>query len=274
MADAPQVAHTSPYPESYQKYDHAPEHYVASQHSPASAHNLYHPTPYVEKPRQDTILGIRRRNFWILAILAIVISAVVIGASVGGSLAVRKAGYVVFLLRLERRLVLFCLHRSRDKSELQTQPTPSFSASPTSSVPSQSVPATPSSTPTDGVYLPLPFAQVNTINVTCPSATYMAGQDVPELNNKYQFKCQNNKNLGGMVDLMSFTAYSFQQCVDACSQWNAMGRKPTCMGAVVGANFKYRRTSGNGANCWLKNATANLEDSSDTTLASYILPGT
>jgi hypothetical protein len=104
MADAPQVAHTSPYPESYQKYDQAPEHYDASQHSPASAHNLYHPTPYVEKPRQDTILGIRRRNFWILVILAIVISAVVIGASVGGSLAVRKAGYVVFLLRLERRL--------------------------------------------------------------------------------------------------------------------------------------------------------------------------
>jgi hypothetical protein len=41
--------------------------------------------------RDDTILGLRKRNFWIfIAILSVVVCAT-IGGSVGGSLAVRNA---------------------------------------------------------------------------------------------------------------------------------------------------------------------------------------
>jgi hypothetical protein len=158
-----------------------------------------------------------------------------------------------------------------ERSE-KAEPTPSSTSLPSSTAPSQSSIATPSSTPTGTVYTVLPFTQVNAINVTCPSSLYTSGQDIPEVNGKYQFNCQNNKNMAGVPDLMSFTAYTLQQCVDACTQWNAMGNRPLCMASVIASSFQYRRTSGNGANCWLKNASKNLQDSADATVASYILP--
>jgi hypothetical protein len=165
--------------------------------------------------------------------------------------------------------------RRSDKAETNTQPTPSPTIPLVLSFASQQSPVatpTPSSAPTGTVYTALPFTEVNAINITCPSDLYLAGEDIVQFKNKYQFNCLNKKNMAAVPDLMSFTAYTFQQCVDACMQWNAMGNRPICMAAIVSSTFRYRRTAGNGANCWLKRNSTTIIDSQDTTIASYVVP--
>jgi hypothetical protein len=77
---------------------------------------------------------------------------------------------------------------------------------------------------------------------------------MPGFKAKYTYKCQNNRNIAnGNSDIASFTAYTLQQCFDACSQWNEMGRaNVSCVAAVVSSKLAITRASGNGANCWLK----------------------
>jgi hypothetical protein len=96
MADAPQLAydptpalaHVEPkrdvmrdgvYPQRY--WDDPP-----SGAPPIS------PTP---APQDKTILGLQKRNFWILFGVLFVVVIATIGGSVGGSLAVRNSKYVV-----------------------------------------------------------------------------------------------------------------------------------------------------------------------------------
>jgi hypothetical protein len=186
------------------------------------------------------------------------------------------------MCRLQLDMADYTYSPQRDKSETNTQSKPSPSPSPSPAIkPSlsfapeqlQSSTATPTlSAPTGTVYTALPFTEVTAINITCPSALYLAGQDIVQFKNKYQFNCMNKKNMASVSDLMSFTAYSFQQCVDACMQWNAMGNRPMCMASVIASTFQYRRTSGNGANCWLKVNSSTIVDSEDTTIAAYVLP--
>lgn len=98
MADAPQVVQHTDYPEAYQKHEQAAPQYYAdspSRHaSPAASEVLKQ--PYIDaQPRdmkdRNKILGLRRRNFWIILVGILVIGAAIIGGSVGGSLAVQNS---------------------------------------------------------------------------------------------------------------------------------------------------------------------------------------
>lgn len=53
-------------------------------------------------------------------------------------------------------------------------------------------------------------------------------------------------------DLLAFNAYILQQCVDMCSQYNAMVKNTTCQAVVIASDVAGNYLSGNGANCWLK----------------------
>lgn len=88
MADAPQVAYGDAHLESY-----------GAQHRAAHKEGVYvYPEVVEDEPkRSGTILGLRRRNFWILVAFIAVIACATIGGSVGGSLAVRNRGYVEML---------------------------------------------------------------------------------------------------------------------------------------------------------------------------------
>lgn len=77
--NAPQVVHRGdglhPYTPKQEMYPH-----YGGQHS--------------EQRQPRTILGLRRRNFWILFGVILIIVAATIGGSVGGSLAVQRSKYV------------------------------------------------------------------------------------------------------------------------------------------------------------------------------------
>lgn len=86
MSDGPQVSHLiARSDEQYCKVQ--PQHEIYPYNDPGATHHNQAGAMY----RDDTILGLRKRNFWILiAILSVVVCAT-IGGSVGGSLAVRNA---------------------------------------------------------------------------------------------------------------------------------------------------------------------------------------
>ena len=96
MADGPQLANRNNYPE-YTRYDQSKpaELYDQAQPGLIPATETNRPVPYIDgtKTTQATILGIRRRNFWILVALAVILVGATIGGSVGGSLAVRGTSY-------------------------------------------------------------------------------------------------------------------------------------------------------------------------------------
>jgi hypothetical protein len=101
MADAPQVAYAGAYPEVHNETPPSKHHEVYNDTVPSKHHGppsqdiraYHHPEENsIQKPRR-TILGMRRRNFWILLAIALVIVAATIGGSVGGSMAVRNSRY-------------------------------------------------------------------------------------------------------------------------------------------------------------------------------------
>jgi hypothetical protein len=96
MADAPQVAYDRTLPTAYHgSHDHRQEKLPVPMSPPKQQAYAYYGEAKEPTPQSRTILGLRKRNFWILVVVAIVIVAATIGGSVGGSLAVRKSEYVV-----------------------------------------------------------------------------------------------------------------------------------------------------------------------------------
>ncbi|KAH4023793.1 hypothetical protein HBH98_064200 [Parastagonospora nodorum] len=247
MADAPQVVPRTDYPETSWKYETAvPEYHDKSAPTYAQTTDMED-----EAPKKDTrIVGLRRRTFWIIVVVAIVvIGGGVVGASVGGTLAVKRSGNKSD----QSAEPLEALPSSA--SSPSSSPVQSVSASPISSSATQSAIVTSASSTVRAVaYAPLDFTQVNTINIECPPNVYVSGQ---EWGKKYRYNCEKRRSVGlGGIDVSSFTAYTFQQCVDACSQWNEMTTKTTpCKAVVIASDLMGRRSAGNGANCWLKSSS-------------------
>lgn len=89
MGDAPQVAYEQSAPEAYMDYRQQEQ---AVPKVEAYAHwdetqNLVAPSP------PATIFGLRRRNFWILFAVVVLVVGATIGGSVGGAMAVRRSEY-------------------------------------------------------------------------------------------------------------------------------------------------------------------------------------
>jgi hypothetical protein len=175
------------------------------------------------------------------------------------------------------------LSENRNKSESNASASPSPisssipSASPSNSAAANNSSPTPSassasasSTPPTVGYAPLNFAQVSTIKIDCPTPNvYVPGS---ERGAKSRYNCEPRRSVGlGGVDVAAFTAYTFQQCVDACSQWNELSTKSQpCKAVVIAADLGNRRTIGNGANCWLK-SSSDSDDKDMPLMTSFTL---
>ncbi|KAF2824460.1 hypothetical protein CC86DRAFT_384087 [Ophiobolus disseminans] len=271
MADAPQVAYNNHAAEKYPHHGVEPyyqhrAHY--SYHAPdASGDTLGQKNQHVVEERAESSGS--RRMFWILFILfELVLVGVIIGGSVGGTLAVQKAHKSTSCTNPSDSNAAALLPSSSSyptPSAIQPSPLPS----PSMAHASTSMPASSASTPSFAMYSALPFAAVHMINTTCPSSTLSFGADAPDLGSAYQYNCLANKNLRD-ADLTSFTAYTLEQCVDACSQWNAAHGNRGCKGVVISYRVMYKRQTGNGANCWLKSGAESQESSVDGTVAILV----
>jgi hypothetical protein len=213
----------------------------------------------------------RRRNFWIIVILAVVISGALIGGSIGGALVVQNKAdaYVRLVLSMTTASVADATSRSAAASAASASAASVAAASVTASLGQASSTATStsssaSSTSSAGndqdnvaTYAARPFGAIQSINATCPSTLLVSSQlegKTSDISGRYRYNCLDNTNIPDLPNLVAFTAYSLEQCVDACSQYSAMNNSTstTCKAAVINADFSQRYESANGANCWLK----------------------
>jgi hypothetical protein len=81
MADAPQVA-----------YSDMPQGVYGQPAQPKQETQIHFGDVDGQMRKPATILGLRRRNFWIIAAILLAVVGATVGGSVGGSLAVRNAG--------------------------------------------------------------------------------------------------------------------------------------------------------------------------------------
>lgn len=138
---------------------------------------------------------------------------------------------------------------------------------PTSAIPSDSSADAPSDTPTETPsvgsgdtgthYTARPFGAIQSINATCPSTLLISSRmegKTSDISGRYTYNCLDSTNILDTT-LMSFTAYTLEQCVDACSQYSAMNASETCKAAVINSDFSARYETENGANCWLKSGS-------------------
>ncbi|KAI1514786.1 hypothetical protein Ptr86124_006109 [Pyrenophora tritici-repentis] len=256
MSDGLQIAQPETYPEAINRYSpnsdtklpqfhdndreylpddltrtrtRSKQRHLSSNPPSRSDQSEYNGTLEIPAEMWRKVFAHRRRNFWILCSLSIVIVGALVGGSIGGALFVQdKADKAA----------------AAASSTALATPTSTASASPTNSGQDEDA------------YTARPFGAVQSINTTCPSTLLVSSQlegKTSDISSRYTYSCLDSTNIL-VLNLMSFTAYTLEQCVDACSQYNAMKNdmNTTCKATVINSDFRKNYESGIGANCWLK----------------------
>ncbi|KAH7080893.1 hypothetical protein FB567DRAFT_115092 [Paraphoma chrysanthemicola] len=230
--DAPQVVDNA-YPEVQRSQApleaYSPDYNHAAQPKAAEEVRAYYNDEIGAKhaaQQQTTILGLRRRNFWTLLVIALVLVGVIIGGSVGGVMAVQNS-----------------------RSTPVSASTPNAPSVPSqfpsaTSIPLASASATPSSS---SLYIPPPASSVLAIDISCPS--------ILEAYNGKGYRCFKDTDINSIGDITGITAYSLQQCVDACSTMNEVAGTTRCRAVALSQALSDEYGHNRGANCWLKNVT-------------------
>jgi hypothetical protein len=148
-----------------------------------------------------------------------------------------------------------------EEEAIQQAQQPSTSAQ---SLASQSF-STPSSSSASSPYIPPRPTDVSFIDVSCPDPP-VTGWD-----NKH-YNCTKLSGIQGS-DLTGISAYSIQQCIDACSTYNSIAGEDKCKAVVLNRNLKNMYTENKGGNCWLKSDVKPVEallETYDTTGSMFV----
>ncbi|KAF2448904.1 hypothetical protein P171DRAFT_428895 [Karstenula rhodostoma CBS 690.94] len=256
MSNLPEVASSPPGLE----VDHAASapgvHYVApqyygEQHQPLPSKSEYALVGSEDRSAPESspmICGVRRSTFWLAIILGVVVVAAAVGGGVGGSLAVSNAK-----------------SDAQSSNPVSARETVTVTATVCSA--SGSEPTSTSISEDDPPYVPREPWRVNSINGSCPSPI-IQNTHVDERSDD-RYNCRESTDMGG-YDIMWFTAYTLQACVDACSTYNDANMTTTpCKGVALALDMRQQYYENGGANCWLKSAADEdkLYDKKTTTFA-------
>lgn len=261
MADAPQVAYAGPWLEADQRNQQW-QRVGLTGGDPKNDAQVHHGA-YNAADQKRTILGLRRRNFWILCILGMILVGAIVGGSVGGVAAVQSQNdRYVFHNALNVNTASDGAHYFYDSINrpAATLPDTISATSAHSSVtgtPPTGTSMAPSTTSSGAFYTPLLPATVLNVDVSCPSPARSF------YNQSYTRATLTDIRRAG--DIIGIVAYTVQQCIDACSSMNNMMQKNVCLGVAVnpGMQENYGRYGGN---CFLKNVTGPTGSVPETTL--------
>ncbi|KAH7392147.1 hypothetical protein DE146DRAFT_634318 [Phaeosphaeria sp. MPI-PUGE-AT-0046c] len=183
----------------------------------------------VVQPKSRTILGLQKRHFVIYLTVLLFVVAATIGGSVGGAFAVQQS-------RKAPKEVL-----ASDGSTT----TPSASSLPSSS----------------GIfYVPPPAGSVLAIDTQCASKLQSWDHST--------YSCHSGQDIPGQGDIAAMTAYTIQQCIDACSSMSTIPGAPKCRAVAIGKTLSHEYNVNKGANCWLKNVTGQMSSNTDYVVAT------
>jgi hypothetical protein len=136
----------------------------------------------------------------------------------------------------------------------------SFSASTTSSSGSTSS-ASPST------YAPIPPGDVQLVSSTCPTSGTVT-LVVRGSTHANSYNCSEQTNYPEN-DITMLTAYTMQQCIEACIIHNVFQNNRTCVGVAHSPLMSYRYQTG-GGNCFLKDNTGNVQKTAEYNFARLI----
>ncbi|RSM06501.1 hypothetical protein CEP52_005697 [Fusarium oligoseptatum] len=213
----------------------APE--VISAYNPSSPAPYYVPIdqhqqqPQTQKPRGPFGLSL-----WLFTILVVAITAAIVGGGVGGGLGAALSNC--------QNSDSKCAADSVDSDDSSTNTTP-----------------TPSATTSAAFFTPTPAAEIRNLTWFCEESEQTK---TIQLTNGFDFKVYCGTDGGGvgnadgggtLKDLVGIIAYSLEDCLQACTQMNAMDDNQdtgvTCKSVSFRANLaqSYKQYGGN---CWLK----------------------
>ncbi|KAK4945592.1 hypothetical protein LTR10_015211 [Elasticomyces elasticus] len=211
--------------------------YVTSPYTPES--NGYTPAPqYESKPSTpDRRRGLLPCGLSLLAytILVAAVTAIIIGAAVGGGLGGALAS------KSNKSTVGSGTATTATMTVTGAGATATMTATGTSS-------ATSTSTGQVKNYAPLLPAQVNTTALDCNDKSTITSAT----GEQFQLNC--NINYGGN-DIINIIAYTLDACIEACSNLNTIANATTCHGIMFNGNMEFVVAEDNG-NCWLKSLMA------------------
>lgn len=82
------------------------------------------------------------------------------------------------------------------------------------------------------------------------------------------YDCLNDSDVRDKTkDITGISAYSLQQCIDACSTMNVVAKSSKCVAISVNKWLGEEMQINSGANCWLKSSEANSFRRPGSTLA-------
>lgn len=100
----------------------------------------------------------------------------------------------------------------------------------------------------EAFYTPTPPRDVLRIDVSCPNTTISS----PNAGAPVDFRCVEHKD-ASLNDIVWFTAYTLQACIDGCTAFNRGGQTDVkCRGVALGEDLSHQAVVNAGANCWLK----------------------
>lgn len=229
--------------EQLRNADHLPEafKYRPNQEVTSAAGDCFPPeasSPRRVHPQRRNPFGLKPLAF---AALVALITALIVGAAVGGGLGAVLAG----------------------KEECNTLP---LGANSTSSSKTFEV-CTTSATPTTFVdYIVPQPSLIQTLNIECPELNDTLLQDTA--GGQYRVGC-GRRILGGqeITTLTALIAYSLQDCIQACYLLNSWVGQTECTAVSWCKAMAYCSETNSGGNCWLFNASSSISLDSNSTVA-------
>ncbi|KIX08058.1 uncharacterized protein Z518_02713 [Rhinocladiella mackenziei CBS 650.93] len=189
------------------------------------------------------------RPFW-FGVLTAIVTMIVVGAAIGGGVGAALADSSSK-----------CPSGSQSASPSEPDGVRMTGATSASSISAtiDVTPTTATATTTTGDYIPLAPSEVKLLQHPCPTENYLYQiNDDPFPVQTFKWQCEtaflgNDRGDVG-ITIMQLSAYTAEQCVEACGGLNVWRNEQICSAVTFQASMSSEYNVGRG-NCWLFNGT-------------------
>lgn len=207
----------------------------------------YEGTAHEHTPPQ-TICGLRKRTFWILVGVALIVVAAAVGGGVGGALASRSSSNATSSSSSNDNAAETTQSSGQSSAQPSTSPTPTSSTPPASSTPAISTTTIvgPTNSPEPTLLRDCPSSNNTLYTVTYGSRSY-----------QFRKLCNDAYlNINGVAAPVQGVFSTLDECIDKCAIYNrnnataiAAGRDPLC-NSVCWRNTFDGRNDWEGGHCF------------------------
>jgi hypothetical protein len=245
-SDLPEVAPNRDLPEAHQKYAHyAPETYHTQEsylYPDTDTHKVAYSIDVKDAPRPATICGLKRRSFWIAAIVAAIVVVAAVGGGIGGALASRspRTGAIKADSPQAEPTSSPASSSSSASSSSVSAPSPTLTPTPTSAEPTTSITTTTIVGPSSSILRDCPSANDTIYDVTL-------GDTKMSFRKECEISIVSVKtNANAVVKVVP----SLNDCINLCAAYNINNRTRIAAGTDNLCNSVCWRNTFDKSNDW------------------------